>query len=564
MRFAVGLLVNLILLALLPLRLLRRARAAPRNAWLKIVIDRGVVELGRKVPFWVRRKEPVSLQALRDLVKEASADARVKGILVRLEAFGNGSARATSLREVLLAARAGGKTVVVHMPHGGGTLAYYIASAADRVLLGPESEVDLTGFAVEASYLRGALDRVGVEPEVLARGRYKTAGEFLEQKSMSEAQREQIGALLDVAHDALIDALSAGRKVDRARAERWVDEAPWSARAALEAGLVDAVVYDDEVPRTLDASREEGAPLTPAGRYLARRSVRWAPLIRAPYVAVVDIVGPIATEAPTTLVPMALEEPVCRALRAVREDRRAQGLLLHVSSRGGSALASDRMLREIKRVAEKKPVVAYLGDVAASGGYMVAVGAHAIVAQPTTVTGSIGVIAARFVLQPLLRRLGVATEVVKRGRRADMMSAVRPLSPDERAHFERHLDEIYDGFVAAVATGRNKSPADIEPLAGGRVHSGRDAHSHGLIDRLGGFDVAMEELKRRIGPKAERIRPARVGPGLFRTAGLLTRFIRAELPPLPIGTLGELSLLSLGEPRARAWLWSELGPCNDE
>lgn len=559
MRIAVGLLVNLILLALLPLRLLRRARAAPRNAYLEVVIDGGVVELGRRVPFWVRRKEPVSLHALRELVKEASADPRVKGILVRLKSFGNGSARATSLREILAAARAGGKKVVVHLPHGGGTLAYYIASAADRILLGPESEVDLTGFAVEASYLRGALDRLGVEPEVLAKGRYKTAGELFQHKSMSEPQREQIGALLDTAEDALLHALSTGRNIDRARAEGWVDEAPWSARAALAAGLVDAVVYDDEVPRCLDDSREHGAPLAPAGRYLARRRVGWVALRRAPYVAVVDVVGPIATEAPTSLVPMALEEPVCRALSAVREDRRARGLLLHVSSRGGSALASDRMLRAIKRVAEKKPVVAYLGDVAASGGYMVAVGAHAIVAQPTTVTGSIGVIAARFVLEPLLRSFGITTEVVKRGRRADMMSPARPLTSDERAHFERHLDEVYEAFVAAVATGRNKTAAEIAPLAGGRVHSGRDAHRHGLVDRLGGFDVALEELRRRIGPGADRARPVRVGPGLFRTAGLLTRFIRAELPLPAPGAAGELTLLSLADPRARAWLYCEIG-----
>lgn len=558
MAFLLRLVGNLFLFLSFPLRMFRRARAAPRGAYLEVVVDGAVVEVARSVPPWRRGRQPPSLDALREVVALASDDPRVAGIYLRLVSFSGGSAKATSLRDVLLEARRRGKRVVAYLPHGASTLGYFVATAADQILIGPEASLDVTGFAVEAHYLRSALDRVGVEPEVFARGRYKTAGEFLEKKSMSEPQREQLGVLLDVAHEVLLEALASGRKVERERARRWVDQAPWSARSALASGLVDAVVYEDEVPRTLDASRKEGAPIVPVGRYRSRRRVRFLPLVRPRYLALVEVQGPIVSEAPWSLVPVAHERSICRSLRAVRDDARARGLVLVVSSRGGSALASDRILREVRRVAEKKPVVAYLGDVAASGGYMVAVGAHAIVAQPTTVTGSIGVVAARLLLSGILARVGIATEVVKRGSRADMMSAARPLSASEREHLERHIDEIYRAFLEAVALGRGKPVSEVEPLAAGRVMSGRDARRHGLIDQLGGFDLALGELRARVGEEGERLAVSHVGPGVMRTPGLLTRFVRSWLPLPSSGPLVDYLALAFSDPKARVWALSDV------
>ncbi len=563
MRIAFALVVDLLLLALWPLRALRRRLAAPRGAWLEVEIDGGLTEVARRVPFWQRRHRPVAVQSLRRLLGVASADARVTGVLFRIDGLHVGTARATSLRDVLLALRASGKKVVVYLAHGGGTLATYVASAADRVIVGPETHLELTGFSVEATYLRGLLDRAGIEPEVLAKGRFKTAGEFLEKKSMSEAQREQLGALLDVAHHALIDALSSGRRVEREVALGWVDQGPWSARAALEAGLVDDVVYPDELAACLDPSRPKGARLVPAAAYLRRRTPRFVPLRRPRHVAVVEVVGPIVSEAPLSLAPVAAEASVCRTLEHAREDRRAAGAVVVISSRGGSALASDRMLRELTLLAKSKPVAVYLGDVAASGGYMIAVGAPTIVAQPTTVTGSIGVIAARMSAQALLSRVGVAIEVVKRGARADMMNPSRRLSGDERSALERQLDDVYRSFLEVVARGRGRSVAQIEPLAGGRVWSGRDAHQHGLVDRLGGFDVALAEVRQRIGPAGAVLEPVVVGPEHVGLPSPLARLVRGGARALRLDGLVDLAEIAASEPRAGAWLWSEVAAISE-
>lgn len=563
LRIAFALALDLVLLALLPLRLVRRWRAAPEGAWLEVKIDGGLTEVARRVPFWQRRHQPVALHSLRRVLAAVRADTRVTGVLFRIDALRVGSARATSLRDLLLALRAAGKKVAVYLPHGGGTLATYVASAADQVLLGPETHLDLTGFAIEATYLRGLLDRAGIEPEVFAKGRFKTAGEFLEKKSMSDAQREQLGAVLDVAHQTLVDGLASGRSVERAVAASWVDQGPWSARAALDAGLVDGVVYPDELATSLEPARTAGARVVPAAAYLRRRTLRFVPLRRPRHVAVVEVVGPIVSDAPLSLVPVAAEEPVCRTLRQAREDRRAAGAVVVVSSRGGSALASDRMLRELTLLAKEKPVAVYMGDVAASGGYMIAVGAPTIVAQPTTVTGSIGVIAARMSAESLLSRIGVAIEVVKRGARADMMNPARPLSGDERSALERQLEEIYRAFLEVVARGRGRSVEQIEPLAGGRVWSGRDAHQHGLLDRLGGFDVALADVVRRIGPSGDRLEPVVVGPEHFGPPGPLARLIRGGAEALRLDGVVALAEIAASEPRAGAWLWSEVAAISE-
>ena len=234
-----------------------------------------------------------------------------------------------------------------------------------------------------------------------------------------------------------------------------------------------------------------------------------------------------------------------------------------VSSRGGSALASDRMLRELTLLAKEKPVAVYMGDVAASGGYMIAVGAPTIVAQPTTVTGSIGVIAARMSAESLLSRIGVAIEVVKRGARADMMNPARPLSGDERSALERQLEEIYRAFLEVVARGRGRSVEQIEPLAGGRVWSGRDAHQHGLLDRLGGFDVALADVVRRIGPSGDRLEPVVVGPEHFGPPGPLARLIRGGAEALRLDGVVALAEIAASEPRAGAWLWSEVAAISE-
>jgi protease-4 len=560
-RFLYSLFINLWFLLLWPLHRIVRARAAPRGAWLEVEIDGPVVEVARRLPFWDRRPRPLALQSLRKLVSVAADDARVAGLLVKVKRLHGASATATALRDVLVEARKRGKRVAVYLPTGAGTRELLVASAADQVLLGPETQVAPLGFALQAHYLKDALDRVGVAPEVLARGRYKSAGEVLERSSMSPEQREQLEAYLDVAWEVLIDALSAGRSVSRTLAEQWVNEGPWSARTAVVQGMADAVAFGSEVKRKLGPDREDGAPVIPARRYLRRRLPRWKPLRRPPHIAVIDVHGPIASGRSSGGVPMALADDLAEVIQRAADDRRVRGVVVHVDSPGGSALASHGIAHELRRLAEQKPVVAAFGDVAASGGYLVACSTHAIFAQPTTLTGSIGVVAARLVLAPLLERVGVGVEVVQRGARANLHSLAHPLDEGERAALERQLEDAYQAFLQVVAVGRKKDLTEVQPLAEGRIHSGRRAVDSGLVDGLGGFEAALRELRKRIGPDAEEM-PARA---------LAPRWLRLARPGLPnlgqalahalgLPLLGDTAALVAAEPRERVWLWCPVAP----
>jgi protease-4 len=209
---------------------------------------------------------------------------------------------------------------------------------------------------------------------------------------------------------------------------------------------------------------------------------------------------------------MAVDERIISAIRIARVSRAVRGVVLHVDSPGGGALASDRIHHELVQLAAEKPLVACMGNVAASGGYYVAAPAHAIVAQPTTITGSIGVIAARVVLDPLLARLGIATEVLQRGAHARLLDPFLPLGDEDRAALDRELEHIYQAFLSVVAAGRHRSVGEIEPLAQGRVWTGADAHTHGLVDHLGGFEDALEVVRGRIGRGAGKLRVVVVRP----------------------------------------------------
>ncbi len=574
MRLLIALFVDVLLVVFWPLLWWRRRSACSRGGWLEIEIDGELADVVRRPALWDRRRRPISIEVLRCLADEAVQDERVAGVLVQLSRLASGSATATGLRDVLLDLRRRGKRVVVYLPRGAGTRETYVASAADEIYVAPEAEMAPLGFVLRAHHIKRALDQVGVEPEVFARGRYKSAGEFMIQTHMSGEQREQLEAYLDVAWETLVEGLAAGRSVSRTLAEQWVNDGPWTARTAVVQGLADGSCYQNDLATKLAPQPRGEVPLVPAAKYLRRRVIRWRPLRRRPAIAVVQMHGAIASGKSSGLLPAVLDQDICDLLRTVTEDRKLRGVILHVNSPGGSALASHHILHELRRLAAKKPVVAYLADVAASGGYLVACGAHAIVARPTTLTGSIGVIAARFVVEPLLERLGITTEVVQRGGRANLHSATHRLDEGERAALDRHLEEAYQAFLQVVATGRGRDVGEIEPLAGGRVYAGRHAHEQGLVDRLGGFDVALEEIRSRIGKGAEQLRPSVVSPrrraagssswpSPLGFAGAALTAHRSVAPPaqaLTARALAGAATLALCAPRERVWLWCPYEP----
>ncbi|UQA62480.1 signal peptide peptidase SppA [Polyangium aurulentum] len=536
-----ALLGNLLRLLFYPFHALRRALASPRGGHVVLEIDGRVVDIappspGGRLRALLRRgssKPPLSVGRVRQLARLIIEDPNVRGLVVRVQSLAAGPGVLVSLREVIRSVRLAGKDVVFYLPMGADSRIAYLASAGSRVVVGPETLVAPIGYAVEARYVRRALDRAGVEPEVFARGAYKAAAEPLVRDEMSDAQREQLGDVLGAQHEALVKALAEGRGVTKDQAARWVDEAPHNARRAVELGMVDAVAYEDELDAHLGAPPGRRAPLMSADRYIAvRQPFAFRPVLPRSVVGVIEVHGPIVSRSRFSLGPLASEDRIIAAIRAARASRRVGAVVLHIDSPGGSAVASDRIHHEVERLAEVKPVVAYLSNVAASGGYYVAAASKVIVAQPQTITGSIGVVSAHFVVRGLLGKLGVSIDVVKRGARADLFSKSRPLDEGERAVLEGEMDEFYKTFLGVVARGRGKTIEDIEPLAGGRIYSGIEAQARGLVDVLGGLTDAIERARGLAGdPTLE--------PRVLRPP-------RGMVPPPPMPRLAHAALAALG------------------
>lgn len=441
------------------------------------------------------RRDGISLRGLRAVIREAIRDRRVEGLKVRIGALQGGWSMLHGLRAALADARAGGLSVDVFLA-GPDHRSLFVASAADQIHLQPDAALLATGIAAEMSFYKGALDTLGVELDVITAGAYKSAMEPFARAWPSAANQEAINALLDDLDRHLVEGIATGRGIDPAAVRAAFDRAPISADAALEAGLVTAVTDED-------AWNE--APSIPARAYPGRPSPLPG-LPRRARLAVVEVRGAIRDgqyedPAPTG----ATIQAVVQSLDAARRSRRIKGVLLHVDSPGGSATASERMWQAVRRLAEEKPVIAWMGDYAASGGYYVASAAHDIVATPSTLTGSVGVIMAKPVIAGLLDKLGVRQVRFERGAHAGLLSPGRRFLDSERVALEGHIQRTYGLFLDRVCTGRERERAWLEPLAQGRVWTGAQAEGHGMVDRLGTEDDAIRQLAERAGVKADRL-----------------------------------------------------------
>jgi len=476
------------------------ALRVPRD-WITLSLERGIAEAPPALPsFLLRARAPLSLLELDVGLARAAGDPRVRGVLVRIGAGKLGFARAASLARAFARLRSAGKRVVVWAASTGNAGAW-LGGLADRFWLAPEGRLELVGVRAESVFLRRALDRLRVRPDVHATGPYKSAGEMLERDSLSAPAREALESVVDDLFETLVAGLAAGRAGSTERARAWIDGGPYLAAEAEAAGIVDGLAYGDELPAKLAAlegdaepDAEPGADTAPRearlislATYLrvARRRFVWQPVrTGAAEIAVVPLLGAIrpGSGEPTGLVGV---------LRALRDRPQVRAVVLRIDSPGGEPLASDLLWRAVRLLSEKKPVVASLGDTAASGGYYVAMAAHEIVADPCSLTGSIGVVLAGLEIDGLLDWLGVSLDGVQRGKHAGIHDLARPRTPEERAHLHRQVETIYKSFVAKTAKCRARTEAEIEAVAGGRVWTGRRARERGLVDSLGGLDHAL-------------------------------------------------------------------------
>lgn len=455
----------------------------------------------------VIQRRRTRLKEVLDGLRKAADDERVSALVAKVGLARMGFARAQELRDAVAAFRASGKPAIAWAETFGewsnGTVPYYLATAFDEIWLQPIGDVTLNGLLLGTPFLRNALDRIDVEPEFGQRYEYKNAADVVQRASFSDAHREAIERIASSVFDQLAGDIARARGLQAAQVRELADRAPLSSEQALAAGLIDRVGYRDEV--YAEVRRRAGTPerLQYVARYIQR--ARRRPTIARPRhtIALVWGVGSIVQGRSGRRGPGGTRmgaDTVTAALRAAARDQRVEAILFRVDSPGGSAVASDAIWREVLLASRAgKPVVVSMGDIAASGGYYVSMAADVIVAEPSTITGSIGVLAGKLVTDKLWNRLGVTYDSVAIGELARMFSTRAPYSDAERAALESWLDRIYEEFVGKVASGRRMSPEQVHAVAKGRVWTGADAREHGLVDVLGGLDRAVHEARRAAG-----------------------------------------------------------------
>ncbi|MCK6502355.1 signal peptide peptidase SppA [Myxococcota bacterium] len=508
-----------------------------------------------------RRAPLEGIAATAALLRAMGEDPLLRAVRLHLRSPSLGWAAAQDLHQALLALRARGKLVFVHLEHAGNQ-ELLLASAADRAWLAPAGEVFLTGVDAWLVFAGDLLGRLGVRVEIEAAGAYKSFGETYARAFPSPANRLATAALVEDLGAQLVETLASARKVPEERVRALLRRCPVPPEEALAAGLIDGVGHADQADAALEA--QLGRSLRPVAfhryaRLLALERALARVGRRGRVVSVVHLEGPVVHGAePSGGGGHRIDaDRVVPVLDQLREAEQVGAAVLFVNSPGGSALASDVIARAVERLAQAKPVVAVFANVAASGGYYVAAPCAEIVAQPGSITGSIGVVGGKLAIGGAAGQVGVHAEVVRSDEQAMMLSAWRPFRPEERARFRALLDRTYDRFLAVVAAGRKRPVQDIADHAQGRVWTGRQALERGLVDRLGGLDEGLSRARALAGlPSDAAVVHQRFPPPRFRLlAQLLGRDARAAAPGPDLLDQG---LASLGEAGGRLSLLRHL------
>ncbi len=436
--------------------------------------------------------DELTVRAYVELIRKAKADPRIAGILLKPGGLTSPFwAKVQELREALDDFRRGGKYVHAWLEYAGDR-EYFLASVADRVYLLGSSSLDLTGIASYEVFLRGTFDWIGIYPDFLHVGAYKTAVNTYLEKNFTPAHREMSESINRSQYQQLVRSIADGRKKREDEVRALIEQGPFQPADALRVGLIDEVAYEDELD-DLDPDLAGGEYID-AGDYA---SVSWAAagVSRGSTIAVINAVGVINSGRSgfdPVNGPVVGSDSLVEYIREARANRAVKAIVLRVDSPGGSSTASDVIWRELSISREKdRPIIVSMSDLAASGGYYIALAGDAIVAQPGTLTGSIGVYTGKFVTTGSLDKLGVNIAATSTGKRAEMGSPDRRFTADERAKIQESMQAVYDQFVERAATARQTTPEKIDEVGQGRVWTGEQAHDLGLVDELGGLYTAI-------------------------------------------------------------------------
>ncbi len=467
-----------------------------RDKFLEVRISGQIVEENSRVGLF-GRKRPRMIDLISD-IQRAKEDRTIQGMLLRIDSFSLGMAKVQEIREAILDFKSRGKTVIAFMEMGGDK-EYYLATVADRIVLLPTGYLDVNGLAATVTFVKGTLDKLGVVADLEHRGDYKTASDLATRESMSEAHREVVNSMLDDLYDQIIIEVARGRGWSQQQAESIIDQGPFTSSEALKAGLVDTLLFYDQLEELIKKQTGGEAPRIPHQVYHKQSQYRYSWAI-PPRIAVVFATGSITSGQSGSgmlLGDIMGSETISQAIRTAREDPRVKAVVFRVDSPGGEGIASDVILREIILTKEKKPVIVSMSDVAGSGGYWISCAADTIISMPGTYTGSIGVVTGKLSLEGLYEKIGFSIETVKRGKHADFYTTTREFSEEEREMVQRQIEEFYSEFVALVARHRGMSYQEVDAVARGRVWTGRQAKDNGLVDMLGGLNLALAVAKEK-------------------------------------------------------------------
>jgi protease IV len=457
--------------------------------------------------------EKQTLRDVVDAIDRGASDDRVVGMIAKIGAAPLGMAQTQEIRDAVRRFRGHKKFAVAYAEtfgeFGPGNGAYYLATAFDHIYLQPSGDVGLTGIIMESPFIKGTLAKLGVTFHGDHRYEYKTALNFFTESKYTGPAKEEMNAIMASWFNQMKDGICQARQIAPDKFQAIVDAGPYLGKEAVAAKLVDAVAYRDEVYNDVKAKAGEGSELLYLDKYLSRAG---RPHDHGKRVALIFGVGGV-TRGKSDYDPVRGSQTmgsdtVAGAIRAAAEDKDVKAILFRVDSPGGSYVASDTIWREVARARQAgKPVIVSMGNLAGSGGYFVAIGADKIVAEPGTITASIGVLGGKMLTSDLWDKIGLSWDDVHDGQNATMFTGTHDYTPAEWGRFQAWLDRVYVDFTSKVADGRKLPKEKVLEIAKGRIWSGQDARNLGLVDELGGYDTALQLTKKAIGvPESDDVK----------------------------------------------------------
>jgi protease-4 len=554
------LVVVAIVFGLFSIGLGRLQSGVPEATILELDLTGGLIEDVPQTPLaQALLRERILVRDVVEALSRAAEDERVVGLVARVGTGFQWPGKVQEIRDAVLDFRSRGKSAIAFADTFGseaqfvgsaGTINYYLATAFDEIHLLPMGHVGMAGLALESPFVRGALDKLGVEPRWDSREEYKNAKNVITDRGFTDPHRESFARIVESQYARIAEDIADARGLSRQKVERLTSRGAFDAEAALEAGLIDAISYRDEAYASAKERAGEDGELLYLRTYLAHSD---DPPQDAPAIALIYGVGNVIQGRsgfePVSGTMLMGADSVTAAFRAAIDDDEVQAIVFRIDSGGGSAVASQLMWHETQRAREQgKPVIATMSDIAGSGGYFIAMGADRIVAQPGTLTGSIGVVTGKLVTGKFWDDLGISFDEVRTHPNASMWNGIRDFTPEQWELFQAWLDHVYAQFTAGVAAGRGLSPEEVAKIARGRIWTGSDAKDLGLVDELGGLTLAFSLAKEAAGIAEEvRVR-VKIFPAAKTPLDLLIAELRGEAPrssedvgvALVVGTLEAL------------------------